>query len=167
MKKRYIYSVLFGFPGLFVSLITALIVFGTAAGFLWIFVYGDNTWPQSVETALPALFVLTFLILWIASMATGFAYGKRLEDDPVLNNNHIWVSIGATTLPIVIIILHQLSVGNIGKASDGKLCSDYCLTNVFSASGMPPKNSGERTCSCYDDKGRESIKVSMDAIINQ
>lgn len=72
------------------------------------------------------------------------------------------VSVGATTLPIVLIILHQLSVGNIGQKSDSTLCSVFCSGKGYSTSGMPPKDSGERICSCFDSDGQEVIKVPMD-----
>ena len=165
MKKRYLYSILYGAPGFFVALIVAFILFGVAAGFLWIFVYGDNPWPQSTEKILPTLFILVFLVLWAASITVGFKSGIKLEEKPYLNMNHIFVSIGATTLPIVLIILYQLSVGNIGKNSGSILCSDFCRGNGFSASGMLPKDSGESTCSCYGRDGQEAIKVPMYTII--
>ena len=79
MKKRYLYSILYGAPGFFVALIVAFILFGVAAGFLWIFVYGDNPWPQSTEKILPTLFILIFLVLWVASITVGFKYGIKLE----------------------------------------------------------------------------------------
>ena len=80
MKKRYLYSILYGAPGFFVSLIIAFIIFGAAAGFLWIYAYGDNPWPQSTDNILPALFILTFLALWISSISVGFITGKKLEE---------------------------------------------------------------------------------------
>ena len=166
MKKRYLYSILYGAPGFFVSLIIAFIIFGAAAGFLWIYAYGDNPWPQSTDNILPALFILTFLVLWIASITVGFKAGIKFEENPGLNKNHILVSIGATTLPVVLIILYQSSVGNIGQASDSILCGEFCSGKGFSASGMPPKDSGERTCSCFDSGGQEAIKISMDIVIS-
>lgn len=165
-KKRYLYSFLFGLPGFFVSLITAFAAFGMTTGFLWVFVYGDTVWPQATESALTTLFSLTFLLLWSAFIAAGFVYGSRCEDNAVLNKRHIWISVSATILPIGFIILHQSSVGNIAKASDSKLCSDFCSAKGYSASGIPPKNSAETNCSCYAGDGRENITVSMDAVIN-
>ena len=42
MKRRYLYSILVCVPGPVVSLIITLVVFGAAAGVLWIFIFGDN-----------------------------------------------------------------------------------------------------------------------------
>jgi hypothetical protein len=166
MKKRYIYSILVGTPGFFITLIITFILFGAAAGFLWIFVYGDNPWPQFTEKILSALFVLTFLVLWVISISIGFVTGKKLEVNPGLNKNHILLSVCATTLPIILIIFHQLHVGNIGAKTDGQRCSEYCSEKGYSASGMPPKNSGERTCSCFDSAGQEIKKVPMGIVIS-
>jgi hypothetical protein len=91
MKKRYLYALLFGIPGFFVSGMIALFVFGGAIGILWIYVFGDNPWPVSTDTVLSALLVLVFLSLWIASIAVGYAIGKRLESDPVWNRTHILI----------------------------------------------------------------------------
>ncbi len=165
MKKRHLYSILFGGPGFFFSLIISFLIFGATAGFLWIFVFGDNPWPVSTGTLLPLLLILSFLLMWIASIVLGFVTGKKLEADPVLNKKHLLFSVGLTVAPILLIMLHQLSVGNIGPKTDGMLCSDFCLEKGYSASGLPPKNSGDRTCSCYDDSGNEVLKISVESIV--
>ncbi len=156
---------LFGAPGFFVSLIITFFIFGGASGFLWIYAYGDNPWPQYTGKILPALFILTFLVLWISFIIVGFITGRNLEVNPGLNRNHIMASVGATTVPILLIILHQLSVGNMGQKSDSRLCSEFCSEKGYSMSGMPRKDSGERTCSCFDSNGKEVMKVPMDIII--
>ncbi len=167
MKKRYLYSILFGVPGLAASLLVTLAMFGALAGFLWLYVYGDNPWPRSTEKLLPALSILTFLALWIASIIAGFMTGKRLEKSPDLNWNHIRVSIGATVLPVVLIILHQFGVGNIGPKSDSRLCSEFCIGKGYAASGMPPRDSGESTCICFDSTGQAVITESMGSELSQ
>jgi hypothetical protein len=164
MKKRYLYSVLFGIPGFFVSVIISFVVFGSAAGVLWIFVFGDNPWSSSIETILPILFVLVFLTGWIAAVTIGYVAGKKLEKNPGLNKKHILVSISVTIAPILLIGFHQLSVGNIGPKSDAMRCSDFCSQKGYSGSGMPPKDSGERSCSCFGNSGLEILKVPIDSI---
>ena len=164
MRKRYLYTLLFGIPGFFVAGIASLVLFGALFGVLWIFVFGDNPWPPSTETILPILLALTFLILWISSLAIGYSIGKRLEKNPVLNKSHVLVSAGLTVLFIVFIVLQQFSVGNLGPKSDGVLCSEYCTQQGYSGSGMPPLNSGDRTCSCYDNSGKEVLKVPLESI---
>ena len=164
MKKRYVYALLFGIPGFFVAAIISVVVFGAAAGMLWIYVFGDNPWPAYVEKLIPGLLIITFLLLWVASMTIGFVIGRKFEKDSQWNRNHILVSIGLTLMFVLFILLQQLSVGNLGPKSDSALCSDYCSLNGYSSSGMPPPNSGDRTCSCYDNLGNEGLKVPLDGI---
>lgn len=161
MKKRYIYSVLYGVPGLFISLVITFIAFGFVAGFLWLYVFGDNPWPASAETILPVLFVLAFLVLWVVAVTAGYIKGRRLESMPGVDRKHILLSAGATILPIVLVLLHQLSVGNLGVKTGTQRCSEICSEKGYSASGMPPKNTGERICSCFDNDGREAIKFPL------
>jgi hypothetical protein len=164
MKKRYVYALLFGFPGLFVSGILCLLVFGGLLGFFWLFVFGDNPWPSSIDTILVILLVLTFLISWTGFILLGYVTGRRLEKDPAWNWNHILLSAGLTVLFILFLVFQQWSVGNIGPKSDSLLCSDYCVAQGYAGSGMPPRDSGERTCSCYDSSGNEALKVPLDSI---
>ena len=164
MKKRFLYALLFGAPGFFVSGIISVFAAGASLGFLWIYIFGDNPWPASTETALAIVLILTFLILWIAFVIIGYVIGKRLENDPGINKKHILISGGLTFLFILFIVLQQWSVGNLGPKSDTVRCSDYCTRQGYSASGMPPLNSGDRTCSCYDSSGNEALKVQLDRI---
>jgi len=164
MKKRYLYSLLFGIPGFFVSGMIAMVVFGAVAGILWIYIFGDNPWPSSTQIVLSAVLVLTFLILWIALIVAGYITGKKLENDPLLNWKHILVSGGFTLLFILFIVFQQWNVGNIGPKSDSLLCNDFCTQKGFSGSGMPSIDSGERNCSCFDSSGNEALKVPLDGI---
>ncbi len=165
MKKRYLYALLFGAPGFFLSLIIAFLVFGAAAGFLWIFAFGDNPWPATIETTLSILLVLTVLLLWTASIAIGFIFGKKLEAASQLNRTHVMISIGLTIAPMLFILLHQFHVGNLGPKNDSQICSDFCRQKGYSVSGQPPKNAGDRSCLCYDDSGYEILNVPMDRIL--
>jgi hypothetical protein len=164
MKKRVLYSLLFGIPGFFVAGITSVVLFGALAGVLWLFIFGDNPWPDSMQKILPVLLVLTFLIVWVAFIGIGYYTGKRLENDPILNKSHVLISAVLTAACILFIILQQWSVGNIGPKSDTTLCSDYCSAQGYSGSGMPPLNSGDRTCSCYDSSGKEALKIPLEKL---
>lgn len=164
MKKRYIYSLLFGVPGFLFSLIISFIIFGSATGLLWLFVFGDTPWPLFTEKVLSILFLLTFLLVWASFISIGFFTGKNLEEGSDLNRKHMMISAGVTIVPILFIVLHQLSVGNIGPKSDTILCAEFCSGKGYSGSGMPSKDSGERSCSCFDNHGQEVIKVPMESI---
>jgi hypothetical protein len=164
MKKRYVYALLLGIPGLFIAGTLAILAFGALAGILWLYVYGDNPWPSYVEPLTSILFVLAVLVLWIVFIVLGYVVGKRLEKDPVLNRNHVLISIGFTVMFLLLMVLQQWSVGNIGPKSESVLCSEFCIQHGYSGSGIPPQNSGDRTCSCYDDSGSEALKVPLDRL---
>ena len=164
MKKRYLYILLFGVPGLFVAGLSSILVFAAFTGILWLYVFGDNSWPASTETILSTLFVVVFGVLWVGIIALGYLVGKKLERDPSLNRNHILISAGLTLMFILLMVFQQWSVGNLGPNSDTVLCSEFCTQHGYSGSGMPPQNSGDRTCSCYNSSGSEALKVPLDHI---
>ena len=160
MKKRYIYSLLFSLPGFFASLVISFPIFGAAAGALWLYIFGDNPWTSHANNLLLALFAITFLVSWSVFIVSGYAVGKRLEAVPGFNKKHFLVSSGMAFLFIVFITLHQLSAGNALVKTETAQCSDFCKQNGFAASGMPPRDSGENSCSCYDNSGQEVINVT-------
>jgi hypothetical protein len=162
MKKRYLYTLLFGLPGLFIAGAISIFVFGALTGILWLFVFGDNIWPAYIEQVLPILFVLTLLFLWAIFIALGYFIGRRLEKDPSLNKTHIFLSVGLTLAFLLLMAFHQWSVGNLGPKSDSTMCSDFCSLHGYSGSGMPPEISGDRTCSCYDGSGNEVLQIPLD-----
>jgi hypothetical protein len=164
MKKRYLYSLLFGLPGLFIAGIISILMFGGLAGILWLYVFGDNPWPGFAETILSAAFVLLVLVLWMASILLGYRLGKRLETEPGLNRNHILISAGLTILFLLLMVFQQFRLGNLGPKSDTVLCSEFCARHGYSGSGMPPENSENRICSCFEKAGNETLRLPLDHI---
>jgi hypothetical protein len=162
MRKRYIYSLLFGIPGLFIAGFIAILVFAAFAGVLWIFIFGDNPWPAASQSIISILFVGTFLVLWTGFILLGYGVGKRLENVSRFNRTHIAISAGLTLLFILFMVLYQWRVGNIGPRSDSVMCSDFCTQHGYAGSGMPPATSGSRICSCYDDSGNEVLTIPLD-----
>jgi len=162
MKKRYLYTFLFGIPGLFVAGMFSIFLFGAFAGMLWLFVFGDNPWPSFIEPLTSILFVLTVLFLWMVFIVLGWIVGKRLERDSGVNRNHILLSAGVTVMFLLLILFQQWSVGNLGPGSDSVLCSDFCIQHRFAGSGLEPGTSDDRICSCYDDSGNEALRIPLD-----
>lgn len=150
---------LFAAPALLASIIVSVILFGAAAGVLWLFVLGDMRWPSSVDRTLSVLFVLVCATLWLAFLALAYRAGKGQEANTAIGTKPLTVAVSATALLALLIVWHQWNVGNIGTKSDSVLCSDYCRDKGYASSGMPPRDSGAETCSCYDAQGREAIKV--------
>jgi hypothetical protein len=163
MKKPILYSLLFAVPGFFVSLILAFALFGFTAGFFWIFVFGDNTWPESAGTILSLLMVLFFLVPWLLSIWLGFTIGKRFESQKELNKKHLLISAALTLASILIIVLHQLNIGTIGPKTESQICADLCLQKGFSGSVIAPEESGGISCVCLDDSGREVLNLPAEA----
>jgi hypothetical protein len=162
MRKRYVYLLLFGIPGLFVAGIISILLFGAVAGLLWLYIFGDNPWPASAEALISILFVVFLLGLWTGFILLGYWLGKRLENDPAVNRTHILISLGLTVLFLLLILLHQWTVGNLGPSSDSALCSEFCTQHGYSGSGLPPEISGERICTCYDNSGSETLRIPLD-----
>jgi len=164
MQKRYLYAILFGIPGFFVTALLTAVLLGAAAGFLWLFVFGDSPWPETTQTLLPVAALAVFLAIWAGVVIRGYRYGKGREDGRPVERRHLLIAAGATLMPIVIVILHQYRVGNLGPPSDGERCRDYCKEQGYAQSGMPARDSGDRSCICYDKKGREVLKEPLDEL---
>lgn len=161
MKKRYSYVLLYGVPALLASIMVSLLLFGATAGFLWIFALGDTPWPSSANNTLTAVFVLAWMTLWVVFMSVAYVVGKKQEEYAALNTKHVMVSAGATAMLLLLVALHQWSVGNIGTKSNGELCSEFCRDKGFASSGMPPRDMGAATCGCFDSQGREALKLPI------
>jgi uncharacterized membrane protein len=162
MKKRYLYALLFGLPGVFLAGTISIFVFGAVTGLLWLYVFGDNPLPAHTEDVLAILFVVSVLALWLVLILLGYVIGKRLEKDPALNRTHILISAGVTLAFLLLILFQQWSMRNLGPKTDSEQCSDFCTMHGYSASGMPPQISGDRTCSCYDESGNEVLRIPLD-----
>lgn len=114
MKRRYLYSLLVGVPGIVVSVLLMHILFGVAGGALWIFVYRDNPWPARSHKAVPAIFALDVLIVWLPLLLIGFIVGKQLEQGPTWNKSHVLISAGLTLLLILFSVYYQVRIPNMG-----------------------------------------------------
>ena len=161
MKRRYLYVLLFGAPALLASSIVSVLVFAAAAGVLWLFVFGDNPWPSFANNMLAVIFIFACMMLWVAFLSVAYVVGKKQESNAALNAKHVIASAGAMALLVLLVALHQWSVGNIGPETDGLLCSEFCRGKGFAGSSMPPRDAGAATCSCFDAQGREAVKVPM------
>ncbi len=161
MKKRYIYSILFGLPGLLAALIASFFIVGATAGFIWLYVFGDDAWPRSASIVLSLLFIIAFVVIWSTFITIGYKTGSKLETEPRLNKRHVLASIGITLSIILSIFLYQLNTGHIGKKHDSIICADFCRSSGFMASSLTPQNAGERICSCLNSKGQKAINIPL------
>ena len=164
MRRRHLYVLMFSVPGLLAALFVAFAAFGAAAGMLWLFVYGDETWPPVAEPVLVAIFLLTAAGSWMLLMWAAYAFGRRAEEGESLHRGHVVGAALATIALPLVALLHQWKVGNIGAPSEGEACIDFCTAKGFSASVMPPRDSAKHTCSCLDTQGREAVTVPLGEI---
>ena len=95
----------------------------------------------------------------------GYRTGKRLEASLEPNRRHILVSAALTAAPLLLLVLQQWSIGSLGKHSGSLVCRDLCLEKGYPASGMPPKNTGEEVCICYDSV-QEVLRIPLNASLS-
>src|SRR5688572_23537271 len=107
MRRRHLYVLLFSVPGLCAALLAGLAVFGAAAGVLWLFVYGDQTWPPAAGQILVALFVLTAVGTCGVLMWAAYAAGRRAEARESLNRAHVLGAALATIALPLLLLLYQ------------------------------------------------------------
>ncbi|MGE5074175.1 MAG: hypothetical protein ACM3MF_12170, partial [Anaerolineae bacterium] len=131
MKRRYIYMGLFGIPGLLVAAILALALFGVTVGVLWLFVFGDNPWPDITNSALAGIVLLAFLGMCAISLRMGYQTGKRHEQDAMLNKSHVLLSAGLTALLLLLMLGFQVSNGNLSPKSAETRCGDFCSAKGY------------------------------------
>jgi len=72
-SKQIVYAVVGGVLGGLLGLIVATFGIAALAGMLWLFVFGDNTWPDAAERILSAIGILILL----ASIWFGARLGYR------------------------------------------------------------------------------------------
>ena len=167
MQRRYLYVLLFGIPALLGAVIATTLLFGAVAGALWLFVFGDNPWPASTDALLGAALVAVCIALWLSLLAVAYGVGRKQEARAALNPRHAMAAAGITAMLVMLVVSQQWSVGNLGPPSDGARCADFCRDKGFAGSGMPPRDAGTPSCSCYDEKGSEAIKVPWADVIGK
>jgi len=161
INRRHVYVLLFAVPALLVSIIAAALMLAASAGALWLFVYGDDPWPNTANVLLGAIFLLVAAALWLALLFVAYRVGREQEGERSLNKRHVALSLGATVVLTAIIIVRLVGLNVTGARSDSVVCADLCRSDGFSASGLPPRDSGDRTCSCYDAQGQEVRRVTL------
>jgi hypothetical protein len=152
---------MFAVPALLASIVASVLLLAASAGALWLFVFGDDPWPDAASTVLGVTFLATGAALWIGLLAAAYAVGTAEESRPGLNRGHVWVSLGLTAALAALIASRVWGLGALGPRPDTLVCADYCRAEGFAASGVPPRDSGDRTCTCYDGRGQEARRIRV------
>jgi formate-dependent nitrite reductase membrane component NrfD len=158
MRRRYLYVLLFAPTAVLLALVTTAAVVGASAGVLWLFVFGDDPWPAWSEPLLGALALavgaaVATVLLWLAYLA-----GKRQEQRPATSRVHVALALGSA-FTMAALVAVRVSGGVAAPRSNEERCAAFCRAAGFAASGTPPRNSGESTCTCYDAAGRPARVV--------
>ncbi len=158
MNHKVSYTILFIIPGLFASFIIAAAITGIIAGVFWLFIFGDNIWPEWTEAFIGSLFVIIFLGSLGAFAIAGYQLGISQKPANKINRKYILISIGSTAAFIAFMFLYAFS--NQIRNSNNSFtlqCHEACKYRGHSGSSTPPENLGIEECSCFDDSINEWI----------
>ena len=164
MRKRYLYVLLFAVPIVLAATVAGVVVFGVAAGVIWLYVAGDSAWPPITDYVLGALFLAAFAATAGLLGRAAYVEGRKREAEAGGGAKAAIVAAAAAGLLALAMLAYQRHVGNIGPKVDSLVCSEYCAGKGFSGSSMPPRDSGDATCSCVDAQGSEALRMPMDRI---
>lgn len=160
MKRRYLYPLMYTVPAFVLSAMFTAALIAAIWGVLWLFIFGDNTWPSLVDRSATILVVAVFTTAWALLLWAAYVWGKRQEIHARLNMAHVYSAVGSTAALVLLVLFHQMSVGNIGPQPDPVLCADFCTTKNFGTSRLPH----DGTCRCYGADGSEALNVSIDSV---
>jgi len=59
-------------------------------------------------------------------------------------------------------LLHQLSIGNLGLTSDNQLCGAYCIDLGYDMGSVSLRDSGGEICTCLGLNGEEEISLLIE-----
>ena len=159
IRRRFVYVLLCTAPAVLVSAVAGGTTAAAAAGVFWLFVFGDNPWPGWSGPVIAVVAVTAFVVLLAAQLMVAWCVGKQQESKPDINRTHVAVAI-VSTLTLATFIAVRFFAGQVLQR-DSERCAALCRDEGFFASGMPPRDSGDRTCSCYDANGREVRRADL------
>jgi len=168
MKQRYLYSIIFGLPGLIVSVYLSFIPGGAIAGFFWIYVFGDNRWPDWtnwIGWALWLITIITFIFIQFFITLIGYRTGKKRESKNIPTNYlHVTSSIALFIVLTISMIYYQR--GYLINAPPSTICSNLCLQKAYTSSYYGPDllnlNSGTNICKCLDSDAQNLNPIEIE-----
>jgi hypothetical protein len=102
LNLKLIYGLIFGIFSVMIATVISLFVLGALAGFLWLYVYGDNPWPGWTNIVLPIIFLISFGLILVLGIWLGVRCGAKLRKNPnqelIQKNAQKWILIAALTL---------------------------------------------------------------------
>ena len=70
-------SPMFGVWGLLLGALDALFAVAVAAGYSWLFLFGDDPWPEVVGWVIPAFGLGVFAMVLLACVVSGLRAGRE------------------------------------------------------------------------------------------
>ena len=114
MQARFSYPLLFLVPSAMAACVVGVVVAAAGGGILWLFVYGDSTWPRVADTAVMALAALASTLTLAFLLCAGYSFGRRREVSGGLSVRHIVIAIAISVLLPALAVLYEWQVGNLG-----------------------------------------------------
>ena len=151
MHNPGLYALIFGIPGILVSAFGALFASGIAAGFFWIFVFGDKEWPFWAEWVITIIGAFVFIFMLSTIVKIGFIVGEKLEAKNIpIAKKHILISIVVFLSSIFSMLIFQR--GYLFNEPSDQICLDLCFQKGFDVTitRLGPEVSGKRVCSCWN-----------------
>jgi hypothetical protein len=79
MKLRYVYGLAAVVWGVLIAAVVMIQVFGWVAGVSWLYLFGDDPWPDSARWYLTAIPLAAGGVAFIASVVVGYMQGRLWE----------------------------------------------------------------------------------------
>jgi hypothetical protein len=156
MKQRYIYTIIFGIPGMVLSFIAAEIVAGLVQGLLFLYMYGDGTWPEWTGIAISAIGIGAFVFCVAMIGMMGMSYGKKMESKNVpVQIKYILISLILCALLGGFIFTSNR--GYVFKKPSYRRCQEMCVQHGYGAQSTSLEflDSGAYMCSCMNKQTKK------------
>lgn len=114
MKARHAYPLLFLVPGVMLAAISAALAVASAAGVLWLFVYGDDPWPAAAGALLTGIAALFGVGVFAGVLLLAYRTGRRREHAGGVAGAHVRLAVGLSVGLTLLVLLNQWQAGNPG-----------------------------------------------------
>lgn len=106
MRARLAYPLLYAVPAVLAGAATTFVVAVSAWAVLWLFVFGDDTWPDWVNPAVMAVSGIAGLLMVGAALVLAARAGRRVA--PRLpSRRHVGIVMGTCAALIALVMLDQ------------------------------------------------------------
>jgi hypothetical protein len=114
MKARFSYPLAFLLPCAMLASIAAIVSVAVGAGVAWLFIYGDNSWPDAAERTIMTLSAVVALTSFTALISASYFYGKRRESLGGLSKWHVTVAVASAILLPALVLCRHYQIGALG-----------------------------------------------------